>query len=77
MTLERAVQFVKGEFSYRAGKELDFRGEVWQGGFSDVLVIGEESSRRHQEYIDLNPVRAGLALSRDDYPYGIHTELHT
>jgi putative transposase len=70
MTLEKAMQLVKGGFSYRAGKELDFRGEVWQRGFSDVLVIGEESFHRHREYIDLNPVKAGLAVSPDGYPYG-------
>src|ERR1700730_7206610 len=59
MTLEKAMQLVKGGFSYRAGKELDFQGDVWQRGFSDVLVIGEESFHRHREYIDLNPVKAG------------------
>jgi putative transposase len=33
VTLEKAVQFVKGGFSYRAKKELGFNGEIWQTRF--------------------------------------------
>jgi putative transposase len=29
MTVERAVQFIKGGFAFRAGKELGFRAPVW------------------------------------------------
>ena len=29
ITVERAVQLIKGGFSFRAGKELGFRGEIW------------------------------------------------
>jgi len=38
MTIERAVQFVKGGFSFRAGKELGMRSPVWQKGFSEVRI---------------------------------------
>jgi putative transposase len=30
LTLERALQLIKGGFSYRARKELGFLGELWQ-----------------------------------------------
>jgi putative transposase len=29
-TLERAMQLIKGGFSFRASKELGLRGEIWQ-----------------------------------------------
>jgi putative transposase len=32
MTIERAMQFVKGGFSYRINKECGYSGEVWQRG---------------------------------------------
>ena len=32
MTIERAVQFIKGGFSFRAGKELGMRSPIWQKG---------------------------------------------
>ena len=68
--LEKAVQFIKGGFSYRAGDDLGFRGGVWQRGFSDVRITSEQSFRQHQEYIHQNPVKAGLSLSPDEYPFG-------
>jgi putative transposase len=34
-TLGKAVQFIKGGFSYRAKKELGFGGEVWETTFYD------------------------------------------
>ena len=42
-TVERAVQFIKGGFSFRAGRELDFHGAVWQRGFSEVRVLDDAS----------------------------------
>src|ERR1039458_10858559 len=38
MTVERAMQLVKGGFSYRLKKECGHWGEVWQGGFSETRV---------------------------------------
>ena len=69
MTLEKAMQLIKGNFSFRAKKELGFRGEIWQRGFSDVRITSEASFRAHQEYIYNNPVKAGLAKSAEEYPY--------
>src|SRR5579863_1553601 len=59
VSIEKAVQLIKGTFSYRAKKELGYSGEIWQRGFSDVRVTDEESFREHQAYIDNNPVKAG------------------
>ena len=33
MTLEKAMQLIKGNFSFRAKKELGFTKEIWQRGF--------------------------------------------
>ena len=69
MAVEKAVQLIKGNFSYRAKKELSFRGEIWQRGFSEVRIYDRESFLRHRAYIDDNPVRAGLAETAEEYPY--------
>jgi putative transposase len=69
MTIEKAVQLVKGNFSYRAKKELGYQFEIWQPGFSDERVWDRESFLRHRKYIDDNPVKAGLADSAENYPY--------
>jgi hypothetical protein len=69
-TIERAVGLVKGNFSYRAKKELGCGFEIWQPGFSDERVWDRESFLRHRAYIDNNPVKAGLADKPENYPYG-------
>jgi len=70
MTIEKAMQLIKGGFSYRARTELGFRGEIWQRGFSDVRVRDEAGFRSHQLYIYNNPVKAGMARAAEDYPHG-------
>lgn len=69
LSVEKAMQLIKGGFSFRAGKELGFHGELWQRGFSDVRATDADGFQRHKEYIDQNPVKAGLAHTPADYPY--------
>lgn len=69
MTIEKAMQFIKGGFSYRLKKELGYLGEVWQRGFSEVRVENRENFERHRQYIAQNPVKAGLVNSPEEFPY--------
>ena len=34
VSVEKAVQFIKGGFSYRAKRELNFNHEIWQQGYN-------------------------------------------
>jgi putative transposase len=67
-SLEKAVQFIKGGFSYRAKKELGSNMEVWQKGFSDHRIRDASDYELHQVYIWQNPVRKGLCARAEDYP---------
>jgi putative transposase len=69
MTIEKAMQFIKGGFSYRLKKECGYLGEVWQRGFSEVRVENPQSFQAHREYIAANPVKARLVDSPEEYPY--------
>jgi putative transposase len=69
MTIEKAMQLIKGGFSYRLKKECGHQGEVWQGGFSEVRITDGQSFMQHREYIVQNPVKAGLAIAAEQYPY--------
>lgn len=69
-TIESTMQLIKGNFSFRAKKELKFGGEIWQRGFSEVRIINEESFCQHRNYIQNNPVKAGLSDSPEQYPHG-------
>ncbi|MGO9126188.1 MAG: REP-associated tyrosine transposase [Terriglobales bacterium] len=68
-TVERAVQFIKGGFAFRAGKELGFKAPIWQRGFSEVRLFNAHATMRVCEYIRDNPVVAGMVQQASDYPY--------
>ena len=69
IALERAMQFIKGGFSYQARKELQTNIEIWQRGFSDHRIRNAEDCEKHVQYIYLNPVKRHLCDSPSDYPY--------
>ena len=68
-SVEKAVQFIKGGFSYRAKKELGSNMEVWQKGFSDHRIRDAGDYLRHVDYIRQNPVRKKLCERPEEYPY--------
>jgi putative transposase len=65
ISLERAMQFIKGGFSFR----LKCRGPVWQAGFTNHRVRDLEDYEKHRGYIRMNPVRARLVERPEDYHY--------
>jgi len=69
VTIEKAVQFIKGGFSYRAKKELGFDGEIWQTSFYDRRVRDANEYARFRHYIHMNPVRRGLVTLPEEFPF--------
>jgi putative transposase len=65
MSLERAVQFIKGGFSFRLKTKLT----VWQESFTNHRIRDEEDFERYCEYIRMDPIRAGLLGRPEEYPY--------
>jgi REP-associated tyrosine transposase len=69
ITIERALQLIKGGFAYRAGKELGFRAPVWQKGFSEVRIYDAVAYERTRHYIHNNPVARFLSDVAENYPH--------
>ena len=67
-SLEKAMQRIKGGFSFQAGRLSAARLEVWQRSFTHHLILNPTDLARHREYILGNPARAGLVRRADDYP---------
>src|SRR5579859_7796546 len=57
VTLQRAIQFIKGGYSHALGVELGGKGEVWQRGFTDHRIGDTADFEIHLRYIDENPVK--------------------
>jgi putative transposase len=65
VSLEKAVQFIKGGFSYRLKSKLD----VWMRSFNESQIMSEEKFRSCLRYIEENPVRRGLARLPNEYRF--------
>ncbi len=68
-SLEKSVQLIKGGFSFRAKRELEWRFDIWQPGFTDHRIRDAEDWKRHLEYIRTNPVEAYLAEDQILYAF--------
>ncbi|NPC55854.1 transposase [Caenimonas soli] len=55
-------------FNQREGRT----GTLWEGRYKSTLIQAERYLLACMAYIDLNPVRAGIALEPGDYPWSSH-----
>lgn len=69
LSIERAVQYIKGGFAFNAHKQLGFRAPVWQKGFSEVRVLTDAQFYGIRNYIRANPVMRHLVECASDFPY--------
>jgi putative transposase len=69
MTIEKAMQLIKGRFSHRLKQELGYLGEIWQVGFSESRAGDAAIFARYRQYIAQNPVKAGLAERAGEFPF--------
>ena len=68
ITLERWIQSLRstlGKILLRIG----FQKPHWQEGFFDHVLRSSESYSEKWDYVRMNPVRAGLVQSPEDWPY--------
>ena len=69
VSMEKAVQLIKGGFSFRVKKELNSNLEVWATGYTEHRVKDATDYRQHAAYIRENPVRARLVESCAAYRF--------
>ena len=67
-SLERSMQLIKGRFSFRAKRELEFGREIWQTSFYDRRVRDAREFDAFRFYIHANPVRRGFVQHVEEYP---------
>ena len=69
VTLERAVQLIKGGYSHAFGIEIGHK-EIWQRGFTDHRIRDAQDFAGHRLYIHQNPVTGKLVRNPEEYRYG-------
>ena len=65
VSLEKAVQYIKGGFSFR----LKSNADVWMTGFNESQIRTADKFRNCVRYIEENPVRRGLVVTSEVYRY--------
>ncbi len=73
ITLERAMQFIKGGYSHSVAETGRRNLEVWQKGFTDHRIRDAEDYLLHREYIYANPAKAGLCATGAKYRWSSAT----
>ena len=66
VTLERAIQLIKGGYSHAFGQEFGGK-EIWQKGFTNHRIRDAADFERHRFYIHQNPVKRELVQRAEDY----------
>jgi putative transposase len=69
VTIERAVQLIKGAYSHELGPIIGRDQEIWQRGFTDHRIRSEVDFVHHRNYIHQNPVERGMVTEPSDYRY--------
>ena len=69
ITLERALQLIKGGFSFRARQQFGAARLLWQTSFYDHRIRDAEEYQRTVHYIRQNPIKAGLVQAAEEFAY--------
>src|SRR5437868_4412862 len=58
VSLEKAMQFIKGGFSFRVKRELNYGADVWERSFTEHRIKSADEYDRYRAYIRENPLSA-------------------
>jgi putative transposase len=72
ISLEKAMQYIKGNFSFRLKSKLD----VWERSYDSRRIINAHDYTTHQTYIHRNPIRATLTTQPELYPHSSANPTH-
>jgi putative transposase len=65
VSLEKALQFIKGGFSFRLKSKLD----VWMRSFNESQIMSEEKFVNCMRYIEENPIRRLIVATPNEYRF--------
>jgi len=65
----KSVQFIKSQYCFKYHTKYRINGPIWRERFKSLLIEDENYLRVCGEYIEYNPVKAGLVKEAKDWPY--------
>ena len=73
-SLAQITHVVKGFSAQRVNSALGIGGSLWKAGYHERGIRDREAMRAAIEYVEENPVRAGLAVQPEQWPYSSANE---
>jgi putative transposase len=70
VTLEKAIQLIKGGSSYEIHRIRENKMQIWQSGFHESRVTDWKDYKNKMDYVRFNPVAAKLIDRPQDWLYG-------
>jgi putative transposase len=70
MSLEKAMQLIKGSSSHEIHQRRRHKMKIWQPGFHESTVRDADDYQARRQYIRLNPLQAHLADRPGDWIHG-------
>jgi len=67
--LSKIMSRLKGASVHLINRAMRRTGRLWQRESFDHILRSDEKLEKVREYICMNPVRAGLAATPDEYPW--------
>ncbi len=67
--LGKVMQYVKGRFARRYNGRTGGVGKFWQDRYYESIIRDEASLMRRVQYVEANPVTAGLVREPEEYPF--------
>jgi len=72
VSLEKAMQYIKGGFSFRLKSKLD----VWERSYDSRRILDANDYTSRLTYIQRNPIRANLTTQPELYPHSSANPTH-
>jgi putative transposase len=72
ISLEKAMQYIKGNFSFRFKSKMD----VWERSYDNRRVQNTHDYLTHINYIEQNPVRARLSTDAESHQFSSANRAH-
>lgn len=69
-SLSVIMRWILGVFAQKYNRTFDIHGHVWYDRFKSKIIIDFRQYLHAFVYISNNPVKAGIAASPGEYPYG-------
>jgi putative transposase len=70
VSLEKALQLIKGGSSHEIHRVRGNKMQIWQSGFHESTVTDWLDYKKKADYVRFNPVVAKLVGRPQDWPYG-------